>query len=122
MTSRADILYYFGVIICIYLWENLLFGNLTAYYEKAKGKIQLQTGIKRILFPLFNIAKFTYVNLIYQVFNFFLFILMICIGIIIVLFGVNEFIIYLVNIYSKFQRFYWLLGPILLELSMKYLA
>ena len=46
MTSRANI-YYFGVIICIYLWENILFGNLTAYYEKAKGKIQLQTGIKR---------------------------------------------------------------------------
>ncbi len=121
MTSRANI-YYFGVIICIYLWENILFGNLTAYNEKAKGKIKLQIGIKRILFPLFKIERFTYVNLIYQVFNFFFFILMICIGIIIVLFGVNEFIIYLVNIYSKFQKFYWLLGPILLELSLKYLA
>lgn len=47
---------------------------------------------------------------------------MICIGIIIVLFGVNKSIIYLVNIYSRFQKIYWLLGPILLELSLKYLA
>ena len=40
MTSRANI-YYFGVIICIYLWENILFGNLTAYYERNICTVQI---------------------------------------------------------------------------------
>lgn len=122
MRSKTEILLiYFGMVITIYIWENILFGNLTAYFGKKKGSIQLPIIIKKVLFPLFNIEKFTYLNIIYQSFNFCLFLLMLFIGVLIGIFGVNAFIIHLVNIYSNFQKYYWLIGPFLLEISLKFL-
>lgn len=112
MRSREDILVvYFAIIVGIYFLENIIEGNITASNEQDKGKIQLPIIIKKVLFPLFYIKRFTYVIIIYQVFNFSVFIVMILIGI----FGNKDIIHNTLTIYLNIQKYYWWISIILLE-------
>ena len=112
MRSRENILVvYFAIIVGIYFLENIIEGNITASNEQDKGKIQLPIIIKKVLFPLFYIKRFTYVIIIYQVFNFCVFIVMIFIGI----FGNKDIIHNTLTIYLSIQKYYWWISIILLE-------
>ena len=112
MRSREDMLVvYFAIIVGIYFLENIIEGNITASNEQDKGKIQLPIIIKKVLFPLFYIKRFTYVIIIYQSFNFCVFIVMILIGI----FGNKDIIHNTLTMYLNIQKYYWWISIILLE-------
>lgn len=108
-------IYYISIIV-LYIWENLLVGNFEADRAQKYGKIKLPETIQKILFPFFYIKRFTYVAVIYQSFNFCIFVLMILIGI----FVDKSVTVRIFELFFFYQIYCWygLFGPMAVSFSI----